>query len=101
MKSSLTGAVIGIVALIIGLTVLDQLLAKVESSELRSTAERSYAAGTRLLKEGRATEAIDQFRNAHVIERDNREYELALIAALIDVGKTADAALLMDEVLHR
>src|ERR1700744_698154 len=101
MKSSLTGAVIGIVALITGLTVLDQFLARVESSELHSTAERSYAAGTRLLKEGRASEAIDQFRNAHVIERDNREYELSLIAALTEVGKTSDAGILMDEVLNR
>lgn len=101
MRSSLTSAVIGIAALIIGLTALDQFLARVESSELQSTAERSYAAGTRLLKQGRPAEAIDQFRNAHVIERDNREYELALIAALTQVGKTADAAMLMDEVLTR
>ena len=61
MRSSLTGAVIGIVGLIIGLTVLDQFLARVESSELHSTAEpvvcRWHA---RLLKEGRAAEAIDQ-----------------------------------------
>jgi tetratricopeptide (TPR) repeat protein len=100
MKSSLTSVVIGILALIVGLTALDQFLARMESSELHSTAERSYVAGTRLLKEGRAAEAVDQFRNAHVIERDNREYELALIAALTEVGKTADAGMLMDEVLN-
>ncbi len=45
MKSSLTSAVIAIVALIVGLSALDQFLAKVESSELHSTAERSYIAG--------------------------------------------------------
>ena len=36
-----------------------------------------------------------------MVERNNREYELALITALIDVGQTADAAMLMDEVLTR
>jgi len=101
MKSSLTGAVIGIVALIIGLTALDQFLAKVESSELHSTAERSYTQGTRLIREGKAAEAVDRFRSAYAIERDNREYELALIAALIDIGNTPEAGMLMDEVLIR
>ncbi len=101
MRSSLTSAVIAILALIVGLSVLDQFLAKVESSELHSTAERSYIQGTRLIREGKAAEAVERFRSAYAIERDNREYELALIAALTEVGNTADAAMLMDEVLNR
>jgi tetratricopeptide (TPR) repeat protein len=92
---------VALVAIGTGLAALDRFLAKVESAELHGTAQRSYTAGARLLAGGKAAEAIDPLRQAHTVERQNAEYELALITSLMEAGKTADARPLMDEMLAR
>jgi tetratricopeptide (TPR) repeat protein len=43
--------------------------------------------------------AVDPLRDAHALERENPEYTLELIAALMNVAKTAEADTLMDEIL--
>jgi tetratricopeptide (TPR) repeat protein len=101
MTRRLTGVVIALIVITLALTALDKALAKVESAELHSTAQRSYLAGTRLLAAGKAGEAIDLLRQAHSVERENPDYELALITAFIDSGRTADAEPLMNEMLQR
>lgn len=101
MTRRLTGLVIALVVITIALTALDRALAKIESTELHDTAQRSYLAGYNLLQAGKAAEAIDPLRQAHAVERDNPEYELALITAFVDSGRTADAEPLMNEMLQR
>src|SRR5579862_7485398 len=101
MTQRLTGIVIALVLIVAALSALDRALAKVESVELHSTAQRAYLAGSRLLAAGKAGEAIDLLRQAHSVERENPEYELALITAFIDSGRTADAEPLMNEMLQR
>ena len=53
-----TRAVIGIVLLMIGLAAADRFLAQVESSEIRTSAQRAYAEGAQLLARGDAARWI-------------------------------------------
>lgn len=101
MKSQFTGLVLTLAALIVALSSLDRFLAKVESAEMEGTAQRSFVAGSRLLTAGKPAEAIDSLRNAHAVDRENAAYELALITALTNSGKTSDAEPLMTEMLDR
>jgi tetratricopeptide (TPR) repeat protein len=94
-----TGAVIVIVVICLAGT--DQFLAKVESAEIRNTAQRSYLTGSRLLEGGNAGAATDFLSEAHALERENSDYELQLIAALTATDKTAAAAPLMTDILQR
>ncbi len=90
-----------IVVVAIGLAAVDQSLARVESAEIRNTAQRSYTTGARLRAEGKANDAIDFLRDAHALERSNPEYELELIEALTAGGKTAEAEPLLTDILQR
>ncbi len=99
MKRGTTIAVLVIV--VICLAAMDQFLARIESSEMRKTAQQSYAAGVRLMQTGKVAEAVDSLRNAHTLERENTAYELELIAALTAAGKADDAEPLLTEVLQR
>ena len=101
MRSKFTGLILTLAGVIVALSALDRFLASVESAEMEGTAQRSYVAGSRLLAAGKPAEAVDPLRNAHAVERENSTYELALITALIDSGKTADAEPLMTEMLER
>jgi Flp pilus assembly protein TadD len=94
-----TGAVI--VLIVICLAGVDQFLAKVESAEIRNTAQRSYLTGSRLLEAQKAGDATDFLVEAHALERQNSDYELQLIAALTATGKTTAAASLMTDILQR
>jgi len=101
MRSKMTGVALTLVAIVAALSTLDRFLARVESSELHAAAQRSYVAGSRLLAAGKAGEAVDFLRVAHSTERQNPDYELALISALTGAGKTTDAEPLMTEMLQR
>lgn len=90
-----------VVAIVVCLAAVDRFLAKVESSEIESAARQSYLKGSRLLEEGKPTEAIDFLRDAHASQRENPQYELQLIAALMAGGKTAEAEPLLAEILDR
>jgi tetratricopeptide (TPR) repeat protein len=95
------GASLVIIVVVTCLAAVDQFLARVESAEMTSSAQRSYVTGSRLLAEGNAGKAIDPLRDAHVLERQNPEYELQLIAALTAAGKTVDADPLLTDILQR
>ncbi len=101
MRSKFTGVAITLVVIVVALSALDRSLATVESAELHAVAQRSYLEGSRLLAAGKAAEAVDPLRVAHSTERQNSDYELALISALTGAGRTADAELLLDEMLQR
>jgi tetratricopeptide (TPR) repeat protein len=90
-----------IVLVVIGLAAVDQFLARVESAEIRNTAQRSYVTGERLLAKGDAGQAIDSLRDAHALERSHPEYALRLIAALTTSGKASEAEPLLTDILQR
>ena len=92
---------LAIVLVVIGLGAVDQFLARVESAEIRNSAQRSYLTGTRLLADSKAAEAVDALRDAHALERSNADYELQLITALMADGKSAEAEPLLTEILQR
>lgn len=99
IKSGMTVAVI--VVVVIGLFTVDQFLAKVESSEIKKTAQQSYSEGSSLLAEGKPAQALDFLRDAHASERQNLQYELSLITGLTEAGKTAEAEPLLTDILQR
>jgi Flp pilus assembly protein TadD len=90
-----------IVLVIVSLDGVDQFLARVESAEVVRAAQRSYLQGSRLIAAGKAGEAVDLLRDAHALERQNPEYELQLIDALVADGKTTEAEPLLTEILQR
>lgn len=87
--------------LVVALTALDRFLAATESAEVQSSARNAYLAGFRLLQAGKANDAVETLRTAHALERENIEYELALVTALTEAGRTAEADPLMDDALQR
>jgi tetratricopeptide (TPR) repeat protein len=90
-----------ILVVVICLAAADKFLARVESAEIGSAAQRSYSTGARLLAMGKPDQAIDPLRDAHSLERQNTGYELQLIAALTAAGKTMEAEPLLTEILQR
>jgi len=94
-------AIVVVALVIVGLSALDQFLARTEMAEVQSAAQRSWRNGVQLLKDGRAQAALDALRNAHALSRDNLTYELDMIAALSAVGNTNEADPLIDDVLQR
>src|SRR3954452_14209974 len=96
---------LGLIAIIViaiaGLTALDVFLEKTQQAELESSAQRFYLDGTRLLKQGKAEQAVELLRRAHALVRQDPNYELELINALMAAGKIDEAEPLMNEVLQR
>jgi tetratricopeptide (TPR) repeat protein len=90
---------LSLAAIIAGLALLDLALAKTERAELAAAADRYRKAGLNLLQEGKAEEAVDSLRQAYVIDRTNRGYQLPLMAALTAAHKTEEADRLMEDVL--
>jgi predicted Zn-dependent protease len=79
---------------------VDISLEKTQELELASQAQDADRNGQRLLQQHRANEAVDAFRKAHALERENPKYEIDLIQALMAAGKVAEAAPLMNELLE-
>jgi len=92
------GLIIIIAAVMAALAALDMVLENAEEAETQRSAETAYRAGLAAL---RKDAAIEDFRKAHAAVRENETYELALISALMDAGRTADAEPLMVDVLER
>jgi len=95
------GLIIVIAAVIAALAALDILLENAEESETQNSAEAAYQAGESALRAGHNLAAIEDFRKAHASMREDETYELALIGALMNAGRYADAEPLMNEVLER
>jgi tetratricopeptide (TPR) repeat protein len=93
-----TGAILAIVA--VSLAAADRFLAGVEAAEVEKTAQRAYQKGSRLLDDGKAAESIGFLNDAHVLERENQDYELQLIAALTIDGKTTTAEPILTDILQ-
>jgi tetratricopeptide (TPR) repeat protein len=86
---------------IVALALTDVSLEKTEQNEIATQALRADTSGHHLLQQGRANDAVDAFRKAHALERENTKYELDLIEALMSAGKLAEAQPLMTEILEQ
>lgn len=83
------------------LFVIDTFLARIERNEDRAQATRLFAEGRRMMQNGQYAEAAERFRDAVSIERDNRDYLLALSGALLAAKNFADAETTLDGLLQR
>jgi tetratricopeptide (TPR) repeat protein len=95
------GLIATVVIAIAGLTALDLFLEKTQQAELQSSAEHFYVDGSRLLKQGKAEQAVELLRRAHALVRRSGTYELELINSLMAAGKIDEAEPLMNDVLQR
>lgn len=89
-----------VAGVIAALALIDVFLEKTEHNELATLAFQADQNGQQLLKRGQAPEAVDAFRKAHALERENTKYELHLIEGLMAAGKTSEADPLMTEILE-
>ena len=83
------------------LFVIDTFLARIEQNEDRAEATRLFAEGHQMMQDGHYAEAAERFRDAVSIERDNRDYLLALSGALLGAKNFADAESTLDGLLQR
>ncbi len=74
---------IEITAIAVALYGVDQFLASLETRELTTEARHDFDRGELLLQKGRAAEAIELFRHAHVEDRENRTFALGLADAYL------------------
>jgi Flp pilus assembly protein TadD len=79
---------------------IDTFLAKTERAEDRAQASQLFAEGERMVGQGRYADAISRLSDAVSIQRDNREYRLALADAYLAAGRSADAEAALNELLQ-
>ncbi|HEV8413956.1 MAG TPA: tetratricopeptide repeat protein [Bryobacteraceae bacterium] len=83
------------------LFVIDTFLARIERAEDRAGAMRLLAEGHRLMQDGHYAEAAERFKDAVAVERDNRDYRLALAEALLAAKSFPEAESTLNELLQR
>lgn len=93
------GMLIGLGGVMGALYGADRFLATLEQREIGSEARRASDAGSLLLRQGRNAEAVEAFRHAHVMDRDNHEYETELAGALIADHRPSAAIETLESVL--
>jgi tetratricopeptide (TPR) repeat protein len=99
--TSAAGAFAVIFAAGAGLWLFDSFLARMDRSETQAEARRYFGEGQALAAAGRSADAVERFRSAVAIARDNRDYQLALANALLGIGKPTAAETVTNEVLLR
>ena len=90
-----------IFAAMAGLFVADTFLAGVQQRAGRADAAARYREGKAFLARGDAVHAADRFKAAIAIERDNRDYELALADASRAAGRPEAAVAALKPLLER
>ncbi len=86
---------------IVALSGIDAFLARMERAENRAEALRLSNAGQKLMAQGEPVEAVEQFKSALAMERENPQSWLALGQAQFAAGKLAEAEVTLTELLHR
>jgi Putative Zn-dependent protease, contains TPR repeats len=93
--------IFAILATVAGLSAVDVFLARTETREVGRAARRDFEAGSRLLAQGRAAEAIGPLQKAHVQDRNDRVFTLELAEALMQAGRAEQAGVLLRSELER
>jgi tetratricopeptide (TPR) repeat protein len=88
-------------AAIFALFAVDTFLANLENAEQRSEAVRLFTEAERLARQGRNADAIERYRSAISLARDNGVYQLALGRAQLGAGKPAAAESTLAQLLQR
>src|SRR5271157_1415662 len=91
----------GLIAATLGALLLVSFLNYYYRAERAARAGRYFKAGNDLVLHDRSQEAVEQFRNALSVSRDNREYRLALGLTLVETGRLEEASVYLEEVLRR
>jgi Flp pilus assembly protein TadD len=79
----------------------DVFLAKAERAANQQEAARFFANGQELLRQGENAQAVEQFRSALSLDRDNPDGQLALGQALFAAGRLDDARAALDALLEK
>jgi Flp pilus assembly protein TadD len=79
----------------------DVLLAKAERAANQQEAARFFANGQKLLRQGENAQAVEQFRSALSLDRDNPDDQLALGQALFAAGRLDDARGALEALLEK
>jgi chloride channel protein, CIC family len=85
------GLLIGVIAATLGLMIIIAFLNYHYRAVRQARAQDYYALGNELLREGRAGDAVEQYRNALATSRESDDYRLALGTALVDAGNPTEA----------
>jgi CIC family chloride channel protein len=91
----------GMIAALLVLVFLIGILHYFYRSQRGERADQYFKNGSELLLQGRNQEAVEQFRNALSISRDNQQYRLSLGLTLAKEGQTAEGSVYLNEVLKR
>ena len=91
----------GLIAATLGALLLVGFLNYYYRAERAARADRYFKAGNDLVLHDRNQEAVEQFRNALSVARDNRDYRLALGLTLVTTGRLEEASVYLEEVLRR
>lgn len=85
---------------IVALLAVDTFLARLDQAARRSEAAQLFEQGRRLADGGRHREAIDRFRTALAIDRDNRDYRLHLAREQLAAGAAGAAESTLTRLLR-
>jgi tetratricopeptide (TPR) repeat protein len=91
---------ISLAAILAGLYAADRFLAQIEVKELHAEAATLYRQALDLERRGSLPEAIERLRRAHSLERDDREYALALTGAEIEARQYGAAQIILNDLLE-
>ena len=83
--------VVALILIIGALWSLDLFLARTDRQSVQSQAGNLYKQGVRSLQQGKAADALDLLRRANSLVRDNRDYQLNYVAALLASQKLDEA----------
>ena len=84
-----------------GFFLLDVALVRVDRRESASQAASLYAEGKADLARGDPRDAAEKFADAYAMQRENRDYELALAEALLADGRVDEAHTTLSSLLAR
>ena len=99
--TSFIGTFVIIFIALAALFAADTFLVRIERAEDQAEATRLVAEGRAMMQGGRYAEAVERFKDAISIDRDNRDYRLALADALLAAKNFMEAESTLSELLQR
>jgi tetratricopeptide (TPR) repeat protein len=99
--TSFIGTLVIIFIALAALFATDTFLVRIERGEDQAEAGRLVAEGREMMRSRRYVEAAERFKDALSIERDNRDYRLALAAALLAAENFTEAESALGDLLQR
>ena len=95
------GTFTAIVLIIVGFVFFDLMLVQVDRNEREQEAERYFNAGERAAEAGDYNAAVDSFRTAFSINREDTRAQLAFAQALYNAGRLSEAEATARDILQK